>query len=145
MIYTFTYYNFLMRLTEKSTMPSFNKSNLKAPEQLREHAGEACALLKVLANEDRLMLLCQIASARHNVGELEAITGIRQPTLSQQLAVLRSAGLVQTRKAAKLVFYRLDETALGAISGAIGQFGETAPPPQIRAPSSGAANFARLG
>ena len=88
-------------------MPPFNKSNLKAPEQLCEHAGEACALLKVLANEDRLMLLCQIASARHNVGELEAITGIRQPTLSQQLAVLRQEGLVETEKEGKYVYYRL--------------------------------------
>jgi DNA-binding transcriptional ArsR family regulator len=88
-------------------MPSFNKDRLKAPEELRAHAGDACALLKALANEDRLMLLCQIASARHNVGELEAITGIRQPTLSQQLAVLRQEGLVETEKEGKYVYYRL--------------------------------------
>ncbi len=88
-------------------MPKFNKSDSKAPEQLREHAGEACALLKSLANEDRLMLLCQITSARHNVGELEAVTGIRQPTLSQQLAVLRQEGLVETEKEGKYVYYRL--------------------------------------
>ncbi|MFT3665602.1 metalloregulator ArsR/SmtB family transcription factor [Piscinibacter sp.] len=79
----------------------------KPPEQLREHAGEASALLKALANEDRLMLLCQIASARLNVGELEALTGIRQPTLSQQLAVLRQEGLVDTEKEGKYVYYRL--------------------------------------
>jgi DNA-binding transcriptional ArsR family regulator len=76
-------------------------------EQLREHAGEACALLKALANEDRLMLLCQIASARYNVGELEDLTGIHQPTLSQQLAVLRAEGLVETEKEGKFVYYRL--------------------------------------
>lgn len=107
MIYEFTYYNFFIRSTARTKMPPFNKSNLKAPEQLREHAGEACALLKVLANEDRLMLLFQIASARHNVGELEAMTGIRQPTLSQQLAVLRQEGLVETEKEGKYVYYRL--------------------------------------
>lgn len=78
------------------------------PEQLREHAGQACALLKALANEDRLMLLCQIASRqRLNVSELENATGIRQPTLSQQLAVLRQEALVTTEKEGKYVFYRL--------------------------------------
>lgn len=77
------------------------------PEQLREHAGQASALLKALANEDRLMLLCQIASGRMNVGELEAATGICQPTLSQQLAVLRQEGLVDTEKEGKFVYYRL--------------------------------------
>ncbi|WP_415834143.1 metalloregulator ArsR/SmtB family transcription factor [Kerstersia similis] len=78
------------------------------PEQLRGHAGQACALLKALANEDRLMLLCQIASRqRLNVSELESATGIRQPTLSQQLAVLRQEGLVETEKEGKYVFYRL--------------------------------------
>ena len=83
------------------------KTPSHTPEQLREHAGEACALLKALANEDRLMLLCQIASGRQNVGELEEATGIRQPTLSQQLAVLRQEGLVETEKEGKYVYYRL--------------------------------------
>ena len=83
------------------------KPHLQTPEQLREHAGKACALLKTLANEDRLLLLCQIASERLNVGELEAITGIRQPTLSQQLAVLRQEGLVETEKEGTYVYYRL--------------------------------------
>lgn len=83
------------------------KTPSHTPEQLREHAGEACALLKALVNEDRLMLLCQIASGRQNVGELEAATGIRQPTLSQQLAVLRQEGLVDTEKEGKFVYYRL--------------------------------------
>ncbi|MCC7326821.1 MAG: winged helix-turn-helix transcriptional regulator [Burkholderiales bacterium] len=90
-------------------MRSFNKTSLNAPDQLREHAEEVCALLKVLANEDRLLLMCQIASARRNVGELEAATGIRQPTLSQQLGVLRQEGLVETEKKGKYVFYRLSD------------------------------------
>ena len=56
---------------------------------LRESASQACALLKALASEDRLLLLCQLVGHERNVGELEALTGIRQPTLSQQLGVLR--------------------------------------------------------
>lgn len=60
---------------------------------LRESASQACALLKALANEDRLLLLCQLVQGERNVGELESLTGIRQPTLSQQLGVLRDEGL----------------------------------------------------
>ena len=88
-------------------MPSSKTQSPMTPEQLREHAGAACTLLKVLANEDRLMLLCHLAAMRLNVGELETITGIRQPTLSQQLGVLRQEGLVETEKEGKYVYYTL--------------------------------------
>lgn len=88
-------------------MPSSKTQSPMTPEQLREHAGAACALLKVLANEDRLMLLCHLAAMRLNVGELETMTGIRQPTLSQQLGVLRQEGLVETEKEGKYVYYKL--------------------------------------
>lgn len=80
---------------------------------LRAHAGEAVALLKVLGNEDRLMLLCQIAQQSRTVGELEALTGIHQPTLSQQLGVLRREGLVRTEREGKFIRYQAaDERAL---------------------------------
>ena len=91
------------------------KPHLQTPEQLREHAGEACALLKTLANEDRLLLLCHIASKRLNVGELEAITGIRQPTLSQQLAVLRREKAVTTRREGKNIYYQIADARLQAL------------------------------
>ena len=91
------------------------KTPSHTPEQLREHAGEACALLKALANEDRLMLLCQIASGRQNVGELEEATGIRQPTLSQQLAVLRREDAVTTRREGKNIYYAIADTRLLAL------------------------------
>ena len=61
--------------------------------QLRASASKACALLKALANEDRLLILCQLTQGERNVGELETMTGVRQPTLSQQLGVLRQEGL----------------------------------------------------
>ena len=88
-------------MKKASTAPSMS------PEQLRSHAAQACALLKALSNEDRLLLLCHMAVDRLNVGELEALTGIHQPTLSQQLAVLRQEGLVDTEKEGKYVYYRL--------------------------------------
>ena len=75
--------------------------------QLRASASKACALLKALANEDRLLILCQLTQGERNVGELEALTGARQPTLSQQLGILRDEGLVATRREGKYIFYGL--------------------------------------
>ncbi|MEL0028413.1 MAG: metalloregulator ArsR/SmtB family transcription factor [Perlucidibaca sp.] len=74
---------------------------------LRDSASKACALLKVLANEDRLLLLCQLTQGERNVGELESICGIRQPTLSQQLGVLREEGMVNARREGKYIYYSL--------------------------------------
>jgi len=70
-------------------------------------ASRACGLLKVLANPDRLLLLCQLAQGEHCVSELESALGIQQPTLSQQLGVLREEKLVDTRREGKQIFYRI--------------------------------------
>jgi len=64
-------------------------------------------LLKALANPDRLLLLCQLSQGERNVSELEQLLGIQQPTLSQQLAVLRREGLVATRREGKQIHYRI--------------------------------------
>ena len=76
-------------------------------DTMRAGAQEACALMKVLSNPDRLMLLCELADGERNVGELEEALGIVQPTLSQQLAVLRSEGLVSTRRDGKNIYYQI--------------------------------------
>jgi DNA-binding transcriptional ArsR family regulator len=76
-------------------------------DTLRATAGRACALLRVMAHDDRLVLLCQLAQGEHSVGELEARLGIAQPTLSQQLGVLRREGLVSTRRDGKHIHYRI--------------------------------------
>ncbi|TDR80529.1 ArsR/SmtB family transcription factor [Paludibacterium purpuratum] len=73
--------------------------------ELKKNAAKAASLLKSLANEDRLLLLCQLVSGEKAVSELERLTGIRQPTLSQQLGVLRNEGLVATRRDGKWIFY----------------------------------------
>ena len=77
-------------------------------QQMRAAAAQACALLKVLGNPDRLILLCQLSQGEYAVGELESLLGIGQPTLSQQLAVLRDEQLVSTRREGKQIFYRID-------------------------------------
>jgi DNA-binding transcriptional ArsR family regulator len=87
--------------------------------QLRASAGRACALLKAMANEDRLLLLCQLAEGERNVSELQANTDIVQPTLSQQLGVLREEGLVDTRREGKYIYYRLASADVMAVMQAL--------------------------
>lgn len=76
-------------------------------QRLQQAADKAQGLLKALGNRDRLMLLCQLAEGERNVGELESSLGILQPTLSQQLGVLRREGMVTTRREGKLIYYRI--------------------------------------
>jgi DNA-binding transcriptional ArsR family regulator len=59
----------------------------------------------VLANPDRLLLMCQLSQGELCVSDLEEQLGIRQPTLSQQLGVLRDNELVETRREGKSIFY----------------------------------------
>ncbi|HDR9255074.1 TPA: winged helix-turn-helix transcriptional regulator [Burkholderia vietnamiensis] len=72
---------------------------------MQASAKNACALLKVLANPDRLLVMCRLSQDELSVGELEDQLGIRQPTLSQQLGVLRENGLVTARREGKNIFY----------------------------------------
>lgn len=76
-------------------------------DELRQSASQASRLLKTMANEDRLLILCQLSQGEKNVGEIESTTSIVQPTLSQQLTKLREEGLVKTRKEGKFVIYSL--------------------------------------
>ena len=76
-------------------------------DKMKASAGKACQMMKVLANPDRLMLLCQLSQGEKRVGELEEILGIVQPTLSQQLTVLREEALVTTRRDGKNIYYQI--------------------------------------
>jgi len=75
--------------------------------KLEAAAGEASKLLKVLSNPDRLLLLCQMTQGEFSVRELEIMTGVAQPTLSQQSTVLRDENLVSTRRDGKQIFYTI--------------------------------------
>jgi DNA-binding transcriptional ArsR family regulator len=91
--------------------------------QMQTAAAEACGLMKVLSNPDRLMILCQLSQGEHRVGELESLLGIVQPTLSQQLTVLRDEALVATRRDGKHIYYRLESPrALAVIQVLYDQF-----------------------
>lgn len=82
---------------------------------LRTSADSACALMKALSNPDRLLLLCELTQGERRVGELEERVGIGQPTLSQQLGVLRDEGLVSTRREGKNIYYRIDSPQVNAV------------------------------
>ena len=81
----------------------------------------AAGTIWTLGNPDRLLLLCQLSQGERSVGELEQILGLRQPSLSQQLAVLRSEGLVQTRRDGKRMFYSIAEPKLLVLLGTLYQ------------------------
>ena len=76
-----------------------------------ESAGRAATLLRLLANEKRLMILCQLADGEMAVGEIQSHVDLSQSALSQHLALLRTEGIVATRREGQAVFYRLDDPA----------------------------------
>ena len=91
------------------------------PVVLRRSADEACRLMKVLSNPDRLLLLCHLMQGEKRVGELEELSGIAQPTLSQQLGVLREEELVSTRRDGKNIHYSFESQEARAVMAVIYQ------------------------
>jgi ArsR family transcriptional regulator len=93
---------------------TITKSELK---KMQASASEACKLMKVLSNSDRMMLLCEIGQGEKCVSELEVALDLHQPTLSQQLTVLRKENLVKTRREGKQIYYTLaSEIAVSVMS-----------------------------
>ena len=86
---------------------------------LRQSADAACRLMKAMSNPDRLLLLCQLSQGEKRVGELEELVGVAQPTLSQQLSVLREEGLVSTRRDGKNIYYCIDSPQALAVMGVL--------------------------
>jgi DNA-binding transcriptional ArsR family regulator len=80
-----------------------------ARQEMAALAEEVAALLKVMAHPVRLMLACKLAEGEFSVGELERLLDIHQPTLSQQLGILRATGVAETRRDGKQIFYRLTQ------------------------------------
>ncbi|KPF64371.1 ArsR/SmtB family transcription factor [Porphyrobacter sp. AAP60] len=105
--------------------------------------------LKALAHPLRWHILATLAAGERNVGEIESASGITQPGLSQQLGVLRKAGLVSTRKDAKLVFYSIADDQVQMVTAALSALAPHDPPlpaanDTARISAPGVANFARM-
>lgn len=80
-------------------------------------AGRAATLLRLLGNERRLMILCQLADGELSVGQIQPRVGLSQSALSQHLALLRDEGIVATRRDAQTINYRIaDPAALRVIA-----------------------------
>ncbi|MGE4369520.1 MAG: ArsR/SmtB family transcription factor [Burkholderiaceae bacterium] len=95
---------------------------------MRSAAKDACRIMKVLSNPDRLLLLCQIMQGEKCVGDLETLLGIVQPTLSQQLGILRQEGLVLTRREGKNIYYRVSNRKVLAVMETL--YEQFCPPPE---------------
>lgn len=87
--------------------------------ELRGSARRASALLKAMANERRLLILCCLAMGEQSVGSLEKQVGLSQSALSQHLARLRRDRLVTTRRAAQTIYYKLASDEVGAVMAAL--------------------------
>ena len=85
-------------------------------DAMKRSASDAVNLLKGLANESRLMIVCVLSEGELSVGQLNQRIKLSQSALSQHLAVLREQGMVQTRRESQTIFYRLaDTTAINII------------------------------
>lgn len=95
-------------------------------EEMQQNASAASALLKTLANPNRLMVLCNIVKQEHTVSELEKLVGLSQSALSQHLSRLRHEGIVHCRREAQHVYYSiLDERTSRILETLYGIYCET--------------------
>ncbi len=84
-------------------------------DALKANAKNATGLLKTMANEWRLLILCQLAEGEKSVGILEDLIGLSQSALSQHLAILRRENLVKTRRSAQSIYYSLSSNEAEAV------------------------------
>lgn len=103
--------------------------------------------LKALGHPARFRIVTTLRQGERNVGEIEQDSGLGQPALSQQLAVLRQAELVHTRRDGKLIYYALNQPLLRQLLEAFEQLAQDRDMPSDMRPDrrlAGVARFARL-
>ncbi len=89
-------------------MPALAPKSDPGIARLEQRAAEAARLLKLLANENRLLILCRLVAGRElSVGDIADAVGLSQSALSQHLARMRDEGLVAPRREAQTVYYRI--------------------------------------
>ncbi len=92
--------------------PAELEGNIKMDfDAMQQNATDAVNLLKGLANESRLMIMCVLSEGEVSVGQLNQRIKLSQSALSQHLAVLREQGLVETRRESQTIYYRLADSA----------------------------------
>jgi DNA-binding transcriptional ArsR family regulator len=99
--------------------PAGRADLIAAARELRPHAARAAELLKVLGNEQRLMILCHLLSGPLSVAQINERVPLSQSALSQHLAVLRAAGIVVTHRRSQSVIYSLPRGFVVRIIGVL--------------------------
>jgi DNA-binding transcriptional ArsR family regulator len=84
-------------------------------QDLKSASGEAAQFLKALANDHRLMILCELKDGERSVSALEGVVPLTQSALSQHLAKLREGGLVATRREAQMIYYSLADARIARL------------------------------
>lgn len=82
-------------------------SNFDKMDEMADHAQSASDLLKALAHESRLMILCLLVEGEKSVSEIQEIMDMRQPSVSQQLVRLKYDGIVQARRDGRTIYYSI--------------------------------------
>ena len=142
--------------TAPAAAPAGGAATTSDIEALKSKAPEVAEFLRLLANPNRLLLLCHLSQGERSVTEIQRDLDLKQPALSQQLAELRQSGLVQTRRESRSIYYAVKDGRARAVVGmlhAIFCADGTSPPlaasgDQVRVASPAqpgdAATFARL-
>jgi DNA-binding transcriptional ArsR family regulator len=110
---------------------------------MQEKAVEAADFMRLFSTPGRLMLLCHIAQKERSVGEIQEDLDFKQPALSQQLAELRQAGVVQTRRESRQVYYSIADDRVAVVMKMLTQVfcgagsSEALPASQAVSPSEG--------
>jgi DNA-binding transcriptional ArsR family regulator len=129
-------------------------------DALKAKAPEVAEFLRLLANPNRLLLLCHISQGERSVTEIQRDLGLKQPALSQQLAELRQSGLVEARRESRSIYYSIKDERTRSVIGmlhaifcagdpAAATLASARPTPEprpepVRQPAGDAAAFARL-
>lgn len=97
------------------SMTSLKTTTPKERTELLKQARRASDLLKALSHESRLLILCLLTESEKSVSEIEEIMGMPQAAVSQQLARLRSDGLVKTRREGRSIFYSISDGEVASV------------------------------
>lgn len=111
------------RATAARPLPKGWRASAHIPvQQLEPRAAEAAQLLKLMANDQRLTVLCRLSGGEMSVSELGKHVSLTQSALSQHLAKLRAEGLVATRREAQTIYYRLANPIAERLIGVLCEF-----------------------
>lgn len=91
----------------------------QATQRLQERADYVAGRLAMVANAKRLLILCELAKGERSVGTLQQAVGLSQSALSQHLAKLRDAGMVDTRRESQTIYYRISDPDITVIMTAL--------------------------